>query len=179
MPISTPLFSSGPTVVAGCTISGGESAGTLAETAEFSLESRILPGTKSDEFRAQLRDFIIEHSPSAEVDIELEDTWLGGYADGCELSAQHPLALAGLEAVQANGYPDIAFTGSPLFCEGAKIASLGIPTLPALGPGRVTMAHQPDERANIVAIESCTEILFTLIERILSPNNILELEHLG
>ena len=124
-PAIHPLFPDGPTVVAGCPFQGGEKPGFLAETAEFSLESRILPGTTLDSFCSQLRDFITEYSRTVDVDIELEDTWLGGYADGCELPTNHPLAVAALKSIKANGYPDIAFAGSPLFCEGAVITSLG------------------------------------------------------
>lgn len=172
-PTTHSLFPDGPTVVAGSTFSGGDFAGVLPQVARFSLECRALPGTEADSFLDQLKVFINNIADTCDVQVELADVWLGGCADGCDLAADHPLALAALEAVRAHGYRGVQFSGNPLFCESALIAARGIPTLPALGPGRVSMAHKPNERACITAIENCTDILCTLIDRILSFDSIL------
>ena len=172
-PATHPLFPGGPTIVAGSTFSGGDFAGALPQVARFSLEARLLPGTRADSFVNQLKEFIFNSAGATDVEIELADVWLGGYADGCDLAPTHPLAAAALEAVHAHGYREAGFSGNPMFCEGALIAATGIPTLPALGPGRVNMAHKPDERAGVQAIENCAGILCTLIDRILCSNSIL------
>lgn len=173
-PSTHPLFPNGTSVVAGSTFSGGDFAGVLPEVAEFSLEVRLLPGSEPDSVLRQLKDFCRERIGDAEVKIKLADVWLGGYAGGCDLNTEHPLAIATLEAARSSGYRDIEFSGNPMYCEAAMVAGLGIPTLPALGPGSVRQAHQPDERASIVAIERSTEILSTLIGKILCPNSILD-----
>ena len=172
-PAAHPLFPGGPTVVAGSTFSGGDFAGALPQVARFSLEARLLPGTRADSFVNQLKEFISNIAGAADVQVEPADVWLGGYADGCDLAPTHPLAAAALEAVHSHGYREARFSGNPLFCEGALIAAAGIPTLPALGPGRVNMAHKSDERASIHAIENCAGILSTLIDRILCSDSIL------
>ena len=172
-PATHPLFPGGPTVVAGSTFSGGDFAGAIPQVARFSLEARLLPGTPADSFLNRLQEFIFNSAGAADVQVEPADVWLGGYADGCDLAPTHPLATAALEAVHSHGYREARFSGNPMFCEGALIAAAGIPTLPALGPGRVNMAHKPDERAAISAIENCTGILCTLIDRILCSDSIL------
>ena len=88
-----------------------------------------------------------------------------------ELDAGHPLARLASEAVAAAGYPMPPVAGMSGFSEGAFLAARGIPTLPALGPGRAPLAHGPDEWVSASSLRAAVEIYRRLIDEILRPGS--------
>ena len=88
-----------------------------------------------------------------------------------ELEPGHPLAELASEAVAAAGYPTPAVAGMSGFSEGAFLAARGIPTLPALGPGRAPLAHGPDEWVSGSSLRAAVGIYRRLIDEILRPGS--------
>ena len=83
----------------------------------------------------------------------------------------HPLAELATDAVVAAGYPVPGAAGMSGFSEAAFLAARGIPTLPALGPGRAPLAHGPDEWVSVSSLHAAVEIYRRLIDEILRPGS--------
>ena len=161
----------GATVVAGCTMKGGDVDGQLPESARFSLECRLLPGAKRKDFLDELAAFLENYAMGASIDVHYKDVWFDGFAPGNSISANHFLAVAAHDALKEVGYTDLEFSGSPLFCEGALLSGIGIPTLPAMGPGCFISAHKPNEFVSTEAILRAEHVLASLINQSLSSKN--------
>ena len=98
-PKSHPLFPGGATVVAGCTMKGGDVDGQLPESARFSLECRLLPGAKRKDFLDELAAFLENYAMGASIDVHYKDVWFDGFAPGNSISANHFLAVAAHDAL--------------------------------------------------------------------------------
>jgi succinyl-diaminopimelate desuccinylase len=164
-PHGHPLYPGGPTVVAGYEFHGGEALGRLAEHARFSVGVRLLPGGDGATLMGELTEFVGGRAAGAEVSIT--PVAVSPFAKGMALRADHPLAQLASDAVVAAGYPAPVIAGMSGFSEGAFFAAHGIPTLPALGPGRSPLAHGPDEWVSVSALESAVSIYRWLIGAIL------------
>jgi succinyl-diaminopimelate desuccinylase len=164
-PREHPLYPGGPTVVAGYEFHGGEALGRLAEHARFSVGVRLLPGGDPVTLLDELAEFVGARVTRAEVTIT--PVAVSPFADGMELGSDHPLARLASAAVQSAGYPAPAIAGMSGFSEGAFLAAHGIPTLPALGPGRSPLAHGPDEWVSVSSLRAAVSIYRRLVAAIL------------
>jgi succinyl-diaminopimelate desuccinylase len=164
-----PLYPAGPTVVAGYEIAGGEALGRLPERASLSVGVRLLPGGDRTSLMRELDAFVRERCVDASV--RITPVAISPFAEGMELPHAHPLAELASEAVVAAGYPVPAVAGMSGFSEAAFLAALGIPTLPALGPGRAPLAHGPDEWVSAASLRAAVEIYRRLIDQILRPGS--------
>jgi acetylornithine deacetylase/succinyl-diaminopimelate desuccinylase-like protein len=164
-PREHPLYPEGPTVVAGYEFHGGEALGRLAEHARFSVGVRLLPGGDGVTLMDELSEFVGGRAGGAEVSIT--PVAVSPFAEGMALGSDHPLARLASDAVVAAGYPAPVIAGTSGFSEGAFFAAHGIPTLPALGPGRSPLAHGPDEWVSVSALQSAVSIYRELIAAIL------------
>ncbi len=163
-------YPAGPTVVAGEHFRGGERLGELPRNAEFTVTVRTLPDAREDEFYRDLKQFVAADLPSGySVDVDVDDR-LSAWSPGMELDRAHPLAVSALHAVRAAGYEATEFGAFPAYSEGANLAAVGIPTLPAIGPGPLSRAHLPDERVNVRALEACAEITRSLVRDVMQPD---------
>jgi succinyl-diaminopimelate desuccinylase len=168
-PAEHPLYPGGPTVVAGYEFAGGEALGRLAEHATFSVGARLLPGGDGATFLRDLTTFVTRRAQGCAVAVRPVAT--SPFAAGMELDPAHPLVGLALDAIERAGYPRPQTSGTSGFTEGAFLAAHGIPTLPALGPGRSPLAHGPDEWVGVEALERSVRIYRDLIDAILRPDS--------
>jgi len=167
--VEHPLFPMGSTVVAGYEFAGGEALGRLAERARFSVGARLLPGVRGEEFMEQLTAFIGARARGAQVVVT--PIAVSPFATGMEVVGDHPLVVLARAAVRSAGYPPPPLGGMSGFSEGAYLAARGIPTLPALGPGRAALAHGPDEFVTASSLRAAVSIYGELIAEILRPGS--------
>jgi acetylornithine deacetylase/succinyl-diaminopimelate desuccinylase-like protein len=163
------LYPAGPTVVAGYEIGGGKALGRLPERARFSVGVRLLPGGEPTTLMRELTAFVRARTGGASA--QITPVGVSPFAEGMELDAGHPLAQMASAAVAAAGYPVPRVAGMSGFSEGAFLAARGIPTLPALGPGRAPLAHGPDEWVSASSLRAAVEIYRRLIDEILRPGS--------
>jgi succinyl-diaminopimelate desuccinylase len=168
-PAVHPLYPTGPTVVAGYEIDGGEALGRLPERARFSVGIRLLPGGDRITLMRELTAFV--RARIGDVSVRITPVPVSPFAEGMELDPGHPLAELASEAVAAAGYPTPPAAGMTGFSEGAFLAARGIPTLPALGPGRAPLAHGPDEWVSGSSLRAAVGIYRRLIDEILRPGS--------
>jgi acetylornithine deacetylase/succinyl-diaminopimelate desuccinylase-like protein len=163
------LYPAGPTVVAGYEIGGGEALGRLPERARFSVGVRLLPGGERRILMRELAAFVRARAGAASV--RITPVAVSPFAEGMELEPGHSLVELASEAVAAAGYPTPPAGGMTGFSEGAFLAARGIPTLPALGPGRGLLAHGPDEWVSGSSLRAAVGIYRRLIDEILRPGS--------
>jgi acetylornithine deacetylase/succinyl-diaminopimelate desuccinylase-like protein len=131
--------------------------------------TRLLPGGDGETFLADLTAFVRERAGGCEV--EVRPVAVSPFARGMEIAPDHPLVELAIEAVQRAGYARPRVGGTSGFTEGAFLAARGIPTLPALGPGRSPLAHGPDEWVGVEALERSVSIYLDLIAALLRPGS--------
>ena len=163
------LYPPGPTVVAGYEIGGGEALGRLPERARFSVGVRLLPGGDRISLMRELSEFVRARAGAAAV--RITPVSVSPFAEGMELEPGHPLAELATDAIVAAGYPVPRAAGMSGFSEAAFLAARGIPTLPALGPGRAPLAHGPDEWVSVSSLHAAIEIYRRLIDEVLRPGS--------
>jgi succinyl-diaminopimelate desuccinylase len=153
-----------PTVNAGVMISGGVGFGVVPGLATFASDIRLVPGMNRETFESELAEFIAGFAKdgiraSARFEQSPRD-WL----PPTEVAHDDPVVTSCQEAVkQVLGatLPLGAFPGTTDACW--LQGMLGIPTLPAFGPGLLEYAHAADERVSIAALEQAVPIYEALI----------------
>ncbi len=143
-----PLYPQGPTLNVGVMVRGGVYFGVYPGYAEFACDLRTLPGMTQQGVRQAIEAFLDDlRREDSELKVELEfEPMPLGWIEPSEIPADHPLVAAiGSAAEQVLGtWPPLgaipATTDAPKFQFG-----LGIPTIPAFGPGRLPLAHGPNE----------------------------------
>ncbi len=147
-----PLCPQGPTLNVGVMVSGGVFFGVYPGYAEFACDLRTLPGMTREGVAQDIEAFLDElrsEDPSLEVKLEFEPLPLG-WIEPCEIPPDHPLVVATQAAAER-----VFGTCPPLGCipgttDSPKLQfGLGIPTIPAFGPGRLPLAHSPNEHISV------------------------------
>ena len=147
-----PLCPQGPTLNVGVMVNGGVFFGVYPGYAEFACDLRTLPGMTRECVVQDIEAFLDElraQDPDLDVKLELEPLPLG-WIEPCEISPDHPLVVA-TQAAAAR----IFGVCPPLGCipgttDSPKLQfGLGIPTIPAFGPGRLPLAHSPNEHVSV------------------------------
>jgi acetylornithine deacetylase/succinyl-diaminopimelate desuccinylase-like protein len=160
-------YPGGPTVVAGEVVAAGGRWAHVPERAELSVSCRLLPGGDGAGLLEDLRRFVTAAEPEAQIRVEPVPE-LGDPVNGAELDPEHPLARAAVHAFRAVGHGDAELGGFPGYSEGEALQRAGIPTLPALGPGLLRHAHQPDEHVMVDALRRAVEIYRRLATDVLA-----------
>jgi acetylornithine deacetylase len=155
-----PLYPKGPTINLGDLVSGGQAYGTFSGYAEFGSDIRNLPGMTREGVVRDLEAFLEQlrqEDPELRVELEVvggreerpwsslrgDEPFVGIVQDACQRTLGRTPPLA--------GFP--AFTDSYWFH-----TVLGIPTLPAFGPGLLPLAHGPNEYVSLDAVLQAAEI---------------------
>lgn len=147
-----PLCHQGPTLNAGVMVEGGVFFGVYPGYAEFACDLRTLPGMTQDGVRRDVEAFLDElrsEDPELRVELEFEPLPLG-WIEPSEISADHPLVVAMQAAAESvfGASPELGSipgtTDAPKFELGLRI-----PTIPAFGPGRLPLAHSPNEHISV------------------------------
>jgi succinyl-diaminopimelate desuccinylase len=153
-----------PTVNAGVMVSGGVGFGVVPGLATFASDIRLVPGMSRETFTSELTEFLAgfeqdDIHASARFELAPRD-WL----PPTEVSHDDPVVTScqrAAEKVLGATLPLGAFPGTTDACW--LQGMLGIPTLPAFGPGLLEYAHAADERVSITALEQAVPIYEALI----------------
>ncbi len=159
---TTPSRSWGqPSVSPGVLIEGGVNYGVLPGAASARNECRLVPGMDEERFRKELETFVAARTPEgARVTVSVRD-WI----DAAGVDPQEPIAIAArrtLEETLGQVPPDYIF---PATTDGTWLARMGIPTLPALGPGLLRHAHAVDERVTRKELVQAQTLYERLVRR--------------
>jgi acetylornithine deacetylase len=155
-----PLCASGPTINIGVRVEGGVGYGVLPGQARFFSDIRTTPGMDRETFQNDIEAALdrcapVLHGASARVN------WPSGmdWAPATEIAADHPAVTAARRAarrVLGRDVPLAAFTGGTDAIAFQGIA--GIPTLAALGPGLLPLAHGPNEWVSLSGLRAAMRI---------------------
>lgn len=148
-----------PTVNPGVTLSGGVFYGVCPGEAEFGVDIRAVPGMSLAALKADVEVFL-ESLRAEDPELEVEALWDPGneWFPPSLVNPADPLVRAAHWAVKASLGQDIPDGLFPGGTEGAIWATRGIPVLPAIGPGRLTDAHRPNESVGVDEIISASRI---------------------
>jgi succinyl-diaminopimelate desuccinylase len=147
-----------PTLNPGVVISGGINYGVLPGLARVASECRLVPGMDQAGFTNTLRDFLAERIPSgAQADLSVRN-WI----PAAVVDPHDPVVEAARKAL-ADILGSVPAEGMfPATTDATWFAALGIPTLPALGPGLIRHAHAPDEALSKTALTQARAVYSAL-----------------
>jgi succinyl-diaminopimelate desuccinylase len=143
----------------GVTLEGGIFYGVCPGEASFGVDVRTVPGMTLEALQSQVASFV-SAACAADPELVVEVEWPPGtsWFPPSSVDPTGPLLRAARSAVTDTLHeqiPDGIFPGGT---EGAIWAQRGIPVLPALGPGRLTEAHRPNEALGVGEIVSACQI---------------------
>lgn len=155
------LYPQGSTVNPGVLLSGGVFYGVVPGEAWFGSDIRVLPGMTFERVKADLEAFLRDleaEDPELRTALSFEDPPLK-WTPAAEIVEDHPLVGACVQATEAilGTQPDLvgfaATTDARFFHH-----QLGIPTISAFGPGRISLAHAPDEYVEVEDVVNAAKI---------------------
>lgn len=158
-----------PTVNPGMLIEGGVCYGVWPGRCVFGLELRTVPGMKKDDVVAEVKRFLdAEIGDAATVTVTPKEGALG-WMEAVEIDPEHRLVTvtqriceevlgAPLDVAAYAGGTDAAF----FMGEGS------IPTIAALGPGWLTVAHASNEHVGVDQLASARTLYRSILSRFLS-----------
>ncbi|MBW3632343.1 MAG: M20 family metallopeptidase [Chloroflexi bacterium] len=150
-----PLAPGGPTVTPGVLVSGGINFGVHPGYAEFATDVRIPPGMTPEGVADQVRTFLdtLEaEDPELKTEVEL----VGG-SPAYEVDSERPFVRALLDAGEHVLGRRLPFGVFPAYTDGHQFARRGVTTVPAFGPGLLTLAHGPNEWVSVEGIMQATQ----------------------
>ena len=153
-----------PTVNAGVLVEGGVGFGVVPGLATFASDIRLVPGMDKDTFERELNEFLDSFAARGiRASARFEDAprdWL----PPTEVAGDDPIVASCQRAVQRALGENLPLGVFPGTTDAAWLQGLlGIPTLPAFGPGLLEYAHAADERVSVQALEQSVPIYAELI----------------
>jgi len=154
-----------PTVNSGMTVQGGVTFGTLPGWCEIGCEVRLVPGMERDVVRSQVEAFFRQEAGDR-ADVEV--TWMDGslgWMPAVGLDPEAPIVGAAQRAaleVLGRELPLGAYPGgtdASYFMGQAEI-----PTIAALGPGWLSVAHGPNECVGVDQLVAAVELYAKLAD---------------
>jgi acetylornithine deacetylase/succinyl-diaminopimelate desuccinylase-like protein len=152
------------------TVEGGIFYGVRAATAGFRGDVRLPPGVRADEANSLLEQTVAsfrDEHPDVSIKVTTDELYPPSEALGItKTSAIASAARQACKQVLGFAPPDAFFPGATdsFFLQGIA----NVPTLPALGPGRLREAHQPDEFVSLASLEIAPALLVAVAENYLS-----------
>jgi acetylornithine deacetylase/succinyl-diaminopimelate desuccinylase family protein len=163
------LGSPAPTVNPGVLVEGGVFYGVCPGEATFGIDVRTVPGMSLERLRDELEEFLDRlRREDPDLDVTLEQPPNLAWIEPSAIEPRHPLAVAAQAAatdVLGREVPLGVFPGST---DGSLWSAAGIPTIPALGPGLLTLAHRPNEHVAIEEILQASRIYALIALRFLA-----------
>jgi acetylornithine deacetylase/succinyl-diaminopimelate desuccinylase family protein len=124
-------------------LNGGHADNVTPESCDLLLDRRMIPQESEDAVRGQIEALLAraarEHGVEAEILRYLPTT--GG---ATETNPAHPVVRAALAAAGANGVTDLTPYGLQGACDLVHFRATGAQGV-VMGPGRLDVAHKPDE----------------------------------
>ena len=143
----------------GVTLEGGIFYGVCPGKAAFGVDVRTVPGMTLGGLQAQVEEFL-DRVRADDPDLEVEAEWTDNMAwfPPSSVDSTDPLICAARAAahdVLDNDLPDGIFPGGT---EGSIWATRPFSVLPALGPGRISDAHRPNESVGVDEVIAASRI---------------------
>jgi acetylornithine deacetylase/succinyl-diaminopimelate desuccinylase-like protein len=150
------LYPDGPTVNLCVQLRGGIFWGVNPGVAECDCDVRLTPGMTREQIRLDIEGFVRSQAADYEVDWQpREVSWI----DACTIDASHPLVTAVQAAASHVLGKAPRLSGYPAGTDGYWFSSvLGIPTIPAFGPGLISVAHRPNEYVSLKGIGDAADL---------------------
>lgn len=156
----------GPTINAGVMVSGGVGFGVVPGASTFASDIRLVPGMDRATLEEDLQAFL---DAAADLDPPIESSFRFEEAprDWLPPTAVNPASdivqacTRAVSGVLDRQVPTGVFPGTTDACW--LQGMLGIPTLPAFGPGMLDRAHAADERVSIKSLRESVPIYATVI----------------
>jgi succinyl-diaminopimelate desuccinylase len=149
-----------PTLNPAVVLEGGINYGVLPGRARIASDCRLVPGMDRFAFENAIRSFVASSiDPSAHADVLIRN-WI----PASSLEAEHDLVRTAREVlseVLGTVPPDDLF---PATTDATWFSEVGIPCLPAVGPGLLRDAHGPDEAVSIASLEQA-RLVYGLLAR--------------
>lgn len=145
-----PSIACAPTVNAAVRMSGGVFYGVHPGEAVVASDIRLVPGMDRETLHGELRDVLAAALPA---DVEWEIRYAEGslgWMDAAEIDPGHPVVRAAQRAcadVLGRELPLGAYPGGTDATHFTNIG--GIPSIAALGPGWLSVAHGPNEHVGV------------------------------
>ncbi|MGH2635186.1 MAG: M20 family metallopeptidase [Actinomycetota bacterium] len=150
-----------PTLNPGVVLEGGINYGVVPGRARVASDCRLVPGMDRSAFEAAIRTFVADTvDPPARADVVIRN-WI----PATTIADEDPLVAVAREALtESLGAvpPDVVF---PATTDATWFSEIGIPSLPAVGPGLLRYAHGADERVSVAALEQARAVYRTLARR--------------
>jgi acetylornithine deacetylase len=149
----------GATLNLGVTLRGGVFFGVYPGEAECGVDVRTVPGMTLEALRRDVEaalQQLREDDPTLDVAAEWipELTWLAPSA----IDPDHPL-VAAAESAGRSVLGRIVPRGTmPAFTDATIWSEAGIPSIPAFGPGLLSLAHRPNEYVGVSEIVEAARI---------------------
>jgi acetylornithine deacetylase len=155
-----PFCPQGITVTPGVLFKSGVFYGILPGYAEFSVEIRTVPGMRFEDVEADVQAFVGRlraEDPTLEIEFEFEPLPLG-WIQPVEVSLDQPfVASLTTAAKQVLGFQP-RLNAFPAWTDARFFAEAGITTIPAFGPGLLTVTHMPNEHIAVESIVRASKI---------------------
>lgn len=154
-----PLCPQGVTMGVGVMLSGGVYYGVFPGFAEFCTDVRLLPGMTPEDVRKDVEEFLDQlrqEDPELDVHLVFEPPPLG-YISPVVVPEDEPFVKNLKDAANRVLGNSPTFGAFPGWTDARFFDSrLGIKTIPAFGPGLLTVTHAPNEHIRVESIvEAC------------------------
>jgi acetylornithine deacetylase len=161
----------GATLNVGVTLRGGVYFGVYPGEAECGVDVRTVPGMTLEALQAEVERFLQglrEEDPELHVSAEwIPDlTWFPPSA----IDPSHPLVVAATSAARDVLGRELPHGVMPAFTDGTNWSQAGIPSISALGPGLLPLAHRPNEYVTVAEILEAARIYTLTALRYLSSS---------
>jgi acetylornithine deacetylase/succinyl-diaminopimelate desuccinylase-like protein len=154
----------GPTIAIGTVISGGSTANVIPDLCRATLDVRKVPGMTDDSVLADLRARLASAEVSDPVTFSITASVEPSVTD-----ARDAIVTVSTDAFQEEFERAPEVRGMSATTDGWWFRNgRGIPTVMALGPGKIADCHTIDERVSIAELESYSRIYAGIIRRFLS-----------
>lgn len=140
----------GATVNAGVTLSGGAGFGIYPGWAEFGVDVRTVPGMSLAQLQADVSGFL-ERQRCLDADLDVSSMWMPGleWIAPSAIDPEHGLVQAARWASRKVFGKEMPPGLMPATTDGTFWSLAGVPCIPALGPGLLSVAHRPNERVPV------------------------------
>jgi acetylornithine deacetylase len=149
----------GATLNIGVTLSGGVYFGVYPGEATCGVDVRTVPGMTLEGLQANVETFL-EGLRQDDPDLQVTTAWVPELAwfPPSAIDPEHPVVVAAADAARTVLGRHVPRGVMPAFTDGSNWSQIGIPSIPAFGPGRLPLAHRPNEYVTVAEIVEAARI---------------------
>lgn len=143
----------------GVTLGGGVYYGICPGEAECGVDVRTVPGMTLAALQAEVETFL-ETLRREDAELQVSAAWhpVLTWHSPCAIDPGHPLVTAAAGAAQTVLGHEVPLGVMPAFTDATNWSGAGIPSIPAFGPGLLTLAHRPNEYVKVAEVVEASQI---------------------